>query len=193
MDTLQMNAAKALAKGWLKKQKAFLETVPVALRDEVRRQLGCISDQSMVDDVSKQLLAGTFKAGWEESMMTQMFDDFDVIEYDDSTHAAALLQLPRVNRDVANFLGVTRRQFSTASISFKESTVILTRVIDGENIVQFQEELLAVGMPEAELAEALQNAEKADNNPDIEMFNITYTIPLLIALGTRYSAEYDVV
>lgn len=192
MNTLQMNAAKALAQGWIKKQNTFLETIPVALRDEVRRQLGCASNQNIVDDISKQLLAGTFavESSAGESMMIQIFDDWESIEYDD-IDATATVQFPNINQDLATLLNVPRGQFHSAIVSFTKSTVLLTRVIDGENILQFQDNLLAVGMPEAELSEALEQADAEENNPDIEMYNITYTIPLLLTFGTRYYKEYE--
>ena len=191
MNTLQMNAAKALAKGWIKKQEAFLQTVPVALRDEVRRQLGCVDiNQVDVDTMSKQILEGKYDTERNrQAMMKQMIDGADEVGYD-AEDGTLEVDMPIINQSLANLLGVTDRQFFKATISFKDSTLKLTRLLRSGDIANFEEELLAVGMPEAKLLEVLQAAEE-DEDKETEMYEIYYTVPLLIVFGTRVTSGFS--
>jgi hypothetical protein len=183
MDTLKQTTIRALARDWLKKQEEFIQTVPADLQADLRLQLGC-SDQA--DSLSEQIISNTGKD--IHLMVNQLFSDYSDVEYMEK-HVD--VYEPQLRPHIAKRLGVPQ-SFTSATISYKDSTLSLIQVVTVANLAGFREDLLNAGLPQDELDDALDASEKvADKDEEIEYYSITYTVPLLLIVGTRLTKNCE--
>lgn len=184
MESLQTKTARAVAQNWLRKQEAFIQTLAPALRDEVRRQLGCISN---IDAHSVEILNSDDE---EETLFHQLIasysgkqDGKEFVTLEDAT----------VQPIVAQLLGVDPNLlFMSAMIDFTNSTLKLTRSVTGENFANLKADLMEAGMSEKEYADEMDHIEEGDEEGDKnDLYALTYTVPILLLVGTRIRKDYE--
>jgi hypothetical protein len=179
MESLQTKTAQGL----LKKQEAFLQTLAPSLRDEVKSQLGCLSN---IDEHSKAILFG--KNDDEEHLINQVLTSYDDMETEENF---VFLTDVTVQPAVAQLLNVDPNLvFMSALLDYKNSTLNLHRSVTVGNISELYTDLMDAKMSEEEYSIEIEETKDVEDKGQ-ELYTLTYTVPILLLVGTRVRKDYE--